>query len=85
MSSRMIDTFKYVSGIYNTTRPRLDPYAGRELRGHNKNLAKKQVNLRSSSILHDKLLLWSNRKDFCVRNPKSGCLYPSEKVTDRGE
>ena len=45
----MIDTFKYVTGIYNTTRPRLDPYAGREVRGHSKKLAKKQVNLRIRS------------------------------------
>ena len=45
----MIDTFKYITGIYDTTRPHLDTYTGREVRGHSLKLSKHQVRLKVRS------------------------------------
>ena len=64
----MIDTYKYTSGIYKTTSPKLEPYTGREVRGHSKKLAKHQVSLKvRSSFFSERIITtWNNLPEVVI-------------------
>ena len=68
MRGDMIDTFKYTSGIYDTTNPHLQKYTGKELRGHSKKLAKKHVNLkvRSNFFAERVVTVWNNLPETVI-------------------
>ena len=72
----MIDTYKYVNGIYKTTSPRLEPYSGPELRGHSKKLAKNQVrlNLRGSFFAERVVSTWNSLPDSVVTAPSTNAF-----------
>ena len=67
----MIDTYKYVNGIYNTTSPRLEPYSGPDVRGNSKKLAKNQVrlNVRGSFFAERVVSTWNSLPDSVVTAP----------------
>ena len=58
----MIDTYKYLSGIYQTSRPKLELHRGRETRGNSLKLAKHRSRLqtRSSYFSQRIVSLWNS-------------------------
>ena len=67
----MIDTYKYVNGIYSTTSPRLEPYSGPDVRGNSKKLAKNQVrlNIRGSFFAERVVSTWNSLPESVVTAP----------------
>ena len=76
MRGDMIDTFKYTTGIYNTTNPCLNLYAGPETRGHDLKLAKNHTRLQVRSKYFSERIVstWNNLPESVVTAPSLNCF-----------
>ena len=67
----MIDTYKYVTGIYDTSKPHFEPYTRRKTRGHSRKLAKKQVKkqIRGNYFAERVVTTWNSLPESVVSAP----------------
>ena len=67
----MIDLYKYMTGLYDTTRPVFEPHGGRETRGNSKKLAKRctRLEVRSSFFSERVVSTWNGLPDSVVTAP----------------
>ena len=67
----MLDTYKYMHGIYDTDRPNLELYLRRDTRGHSLKLAKQQyrLNIRGGFFSERVVGVWNDLPDAVVTAP----------------
>ena len=65
----MIDTYKYLTRIYDTSRPQLEPHSGRDTRGNSLKLAKHRPRLQ---IRNQKRILLPRAKELSLSG--TACL-----------
>ena len=67
----MIDLYKYITGLFDTTRPVFEPHSGRDTRGNSKKLAKRHTRLevRSSFFSERVISTWNGLPDSVVTAP----------------
>ena len=71
MRGDMIDLYKYMHGIYKTSRPQFERHSGRETRGNSLKLAKHHCRLtvRSNFFSERVVSTWNNLPDSVVQAP----------------
>ena len=67
----MINTYKYITRIHDTTSLQLELYVGRETRGHSKKLAKAQVHrqIREELFKERVVTTWNSLPESVVTAP----------------
>ncbi|XP_076443974.1 uncharacterized protein LOC143282259 [Babylonia areolata] len=72
----MIDTYKYMHGLYDVDRPRLEPATSHNTWGHSLRIKKKhcRLNVHSSSFSQRVVNSWNNLPDSVVTAPTLNCF-----------
>jgi hypothetical protein len=72
----LIDTYKYIHGIYDTDRPDLQLHQGRNTRGHSLKLSKHgcQTNTRANFFSHRVVSAWNSLPEEVVTAPSINCF-----------